>query len=133
MSAIYYTIFDNCKFSDSVIDSYILGFQFGLKSKDFKNLDVEHFGEKHVDYKRMQKMMHTVYEERNMPLENKILDLISTNKLGVEVERLVNLVFNSISSGLVVKVDEVRFVRKIINNLYRENKISLFYNLKIYP
>lgn len=131
LSAIYYTIFNNCKFSDSVIDSYILGFQFGLRSKDFKNLEIEHFGEKNVDYKRMQKMMHMVYKERNMPLENKILDLIFTNKLGVEVERLVNLIFNSLSSGLIVKVDEVRFIRKIINNLYRENKISLFYYLLI--
>ena len=131
LSAIYYTIFDRCNFLNSEIDSYILGFQFGLKSKDLKCLEIEHFGEKHVDFKRMRKMMRTVYEERNMLLENKIFDLIFTDNLGVEIEQLVNLVFDSLSNGLIVKVDEVRFIRKIINNLYKENKISLFYYLLI--
>ena len=131
LSAIYYTIFDGCSFLNSEIDSYILGFQFGLKSKDLKNLGIEHFGEKHVDFKRLRKIMRTVFEERNMPLENKILDLIFADNLGVEIEQLVNLVFNSISNGLIVKVDEVRFIRKIINNLYKGNKISLFYYLLI--
>lgn len=131
LSAIYYTIFDGCSFLNSEIDSYILGFQFGLKSKDLKKLVIEHFGEKHVDFKRMRKMMRTVFEERNMPLEHKILDLIFADNLGVEIEQLVNIFFNSISNGLIVKVDEVRFIRKIINNLYKENKISLFYYLLI--
>ena len=131
LSAIYYTIFDRCSFLDSEIDSYILGFQFGLKAKDLKSLKIEYFGEKYMDCKRMRKIMSTVYEERNMPLENKILDLIFTDNLGVEIEQLVNLIFHSLSNGLIVKVDEVRFIRKIINNLYKENKISLFYYLLI--
>ena len=131
LSAIYYTIFDRCSFLDSEIDSYILGFQFGLKTKDLKSLKIEHFGEKYVDCKRMRKMMSMVYEERNMPLENKILDLIFTDNLGVEIEQLVNLVFHSLVNGLIVKVDEVRFIRKIINNLYKESKLSLFYYLLI--
>ena len=131
LSAIYYTIFDRCNFVCSEIDSYILGFQFGLSSRDLRNLDIEHFGEKHVNIKYMRKMMHMVYDERLMPLENKILDLIFTNSLGVEIEQLVNLIFDSLAHGLIIKVDEIRFIRKIINNLYRQNKIPLFYFLFI--
>ncbi len=131
LSAIYYTIFDRCRFLDSEIDSYILGLQFGLKAKDFKSMKIEHFGEKYVDCKCMRKMMGMVYEERNMPLENKILDLIFTDNLGVEIEQLVNLIFHSLLNGLIVKVDEVRFIRKIINNLYKESKLALFYYILI--
>ncbi len=131
LTAIYFTVFDRCSFISSKIDSYILGFQFGLMNKDFKRLDIEHFDEKHVGYKRIRNLLHTIYEERNMPLENKILDLSFSDKLGFDVEQLVNLVFVSLSNGLVIKVDEIRFIRKIINNLYKENKISLFYYLFI--
>ena len=132
LTAIYYTIFDNCEFIASEIDSYILGFTFGLRLADLRKLEIEHFNEKNADLKISLRKMHTVYAERRMPLEIKLLDMISSVNIGIEVEKLIKLLFNSLEEGFVIKVDEIRFIRKIINSIYKNNKISLFYYLFIF-
>ena len=94
LTAIYYTIFDNCEFIASEIDSYILGFTFGLRLADLRKLEIEHFNEKNADLKISLRKMHTVYAERRMPLEIKLLDMISSVNIGIEVEKLIKLLFN---------------------------------------
>ena len=131
LSAIYYTIFDKCKFIDSEIDSYILGFQFGLRPKDLRILNIEHFGEKNVSVDYMKKKLLKVYEERQMQIETKLLNMIFANNTGVEIEELISLLFIELENGYTVKVDEARFIRKILSHIYKTNKISLFYYLFI--
>lgn len=131
LSAIYYTIFDKCKFIDSEIDSYILGFQFGLLPKDLRTLNIVHFGEKNVTIGYIKDKLFKIYQERQMRIEAKILNMIFANNTGVEIEELVNLLFNELDCGYTIKVDEARFIRKILSHIYKTNRISLFYYLFI--
>lgn len=127
LSAIYYTIFDKCKFTSTEIDSYVLGFQYGLRHKDLKCLKIEHFKEKDVSISFLKKDLSRIYFERHMFIEKNVFDMVFSNNIGEKLENLISLIFNYIDNGLIIKIDEVRFIRKIIDHIYKKKEISLFY------
>lgn len=131
LSSIYYTIFCKCRFYSTQIDSYILGFQYGLRYKDIKSLKIEHFKEKDVSTSFLKKDLSRIYIERQMFLEKKVFDMVFSNNIGKDLEDLVRLLFNYIDNGLIVKIDEARFVRKILDYIYKKKEISLFYYIFI--
>ena len=129
LTAIYYSLFCACKLENTTVDSYILGFQFGLKQSQLKKCAIEHFGEQNYKYRVALKKIEKVYAERNMLIEKEILSFLKDGEREVKFERLICLVFEMINAGYVIKVDEVRFVRQIVNFIYRTNKISSHYFL----
>ena len=131
ISAIYYTIFSKCRFYSTQIDSYILGFQYGLRHKDLKGLRIEHFKEKDVSTSFLKKDLSRIYIERQMYIEKNVFDMVFSNNIGEDLDELVRLLFNYIDIGLIVKIDEVRFIRKILNHIYKKKEIPLFYYIFI--
>lgn len=127
LSSIYYSIFEKCTFVDCEIDSYILGFQYGLRKKDLKSMKIEHFGNSDISITTSIKLLRMIYQERQMILEELILNLISTSSLGNSIELMINILFKSIDDGYVIKAEHIRFVRRIIDHVYREKKISIYY------
>ena len=127
LTAIYYSLFCNCRFENTCIDSYILGFQFGMKRSQLKKCSLEHFGEQNFQYDDAIKKMCDVYFERKMLLEKEMLSFIKSGDLEIKLERLVCLVFEMIDTGYIIKVDEVRFLRQIINFIWKNNMISPYW------
>ena len=127
LTAIYYTIFDKCSFYETEIDSYILGFQFGLSDKDLNKMKIEHFGEKNMPLSKSLRLMNNIYDNRRMFLEKELLNIIRNRQIGNAIESLIKLLIDYINNGWKIKVDEIRFIRRIINYLYKNNGLQLFY------
>lgn len=127
LTAIYYTIFDHCTFKFSEIDSYILGFQFGIRQSNFNNLSIEHFNEKSTNPYKALTLMNDVYAERKMIIEQEILRFISSKDFGQSLDMLVDILFSALNSEYIINVDEIRFIRRIINHLFKKYKLPTFY------
>lgn len=126
-SSIYYSIFEKCTFIESEIDSYIFGFQYGLRKKDLQSMKIEHFGIADIGFTASINSLRTIYKERQMILEESILNMICTSSLGESIELLIDILFKSIKDGYIIKTEHIRFIRRIIDHVYQENKISMYY------
>lgn len=131
LNSIYYTIFDNCIFTETLIDSYIFGFQYGLKPKNLKYLTIEHFNEIHKNPIQCKNLLSQIYTERGMVFQNNFLNFIYSKNEGEILEDTYTAMMDCLKNKLPVKIDEIRFIRRLTYHFYCNKTIQNYYFAKI--
>ena len=127
LTSIYYTIFYKCSFFACEIDSYIFGFQFGLRQNQLKRMSIQHFGTSRVELSFAIDALHDIYSDRKLKLEDLTLNFIKNEAMGTTMVALIHDFIAMIHAGYIIKVDEIKFLRRIINFAYQKNLIPQYF------
>ena len=127
LTSIYYTIFYKCSFFACEIDSYIFGFQFGLKQNQLNKMFIQHFGASGVGLSFALNALHVIYSDRQLKIEDLTLNFIKYEALGTTMMALIHDFIAMIHAGYIIKVDEIKFLRRIINFTYQNKLIPRYF------
>ncbi len=129
LNSFYYCIFNKCKFNETIIDSYIMGFQYGIKKCNYTNSSIEHFGNLNI-YAWLSKLKN-IYRERGMFFQLATTDFITSKKEGESLVALYQIICSQIKGNQTVRLDDIRFLRRLTMHLYNKKSIDYVFFLKI--
>jgi|GEM_PF-4453123 len=131
--SVFYNIFDECSFSSVLVDSYILGFQYGLTADNLDSCKFDFFEDgkvynlHEIDFKIKDK-----YLERNMLLNAHMISSLNYTILpGQFIFNYLKTIIDMLSIKTVIKIDEIKFIRMILDVYYPKQTIAPIYIIRI--
>lgn len=130
----YYQLFTNCTFEDCIMESYLLGYNYGYSKKNFLQLTYTHMGKySHCPLATLLKKIEVIYTERFMLVNIGILAMNQEwNNYDKAIIACIGFIIKSIEKDIIIQDEQLEFLRMIINLLHKEKKIAPITLLSIY-
>lgn len=119
----YYQVFQNCSFSSTVFELYLLGFSYGLSKANLNEMTLLRMGKAfYGSPEQAIAAISEIYHERQMWLNIEFLAFLSQNTSPDEVFcRSLCVSLASIDHGIVVQAEHVGFFSSIFDSLCGQN------------
>jgi len=129
LNSFYYSLFDKCRFIDTIVDSYTVGYQYGIKSNNINNSRIEHFGTLHVH--NWLSKLRDLYIQRGMVFQEITTHFVVSNHEGELLEQLYHTLADRIEKDRNIRLDDIRFIRRLTLFFYNKKRIENAYFIRI--
>lgn len=120
-SAFYYNFFINTLFEECIFDGYILGYQYGITVQQLKKNKFTLFSDDEQDLtEEFLFKLKNIYVERKLILCRILLEEISLHNENLTIQ-LIDGIKAITDSNNLLQVDDLRFVRSIVDFEYNHN------------